>query len=77
MKHKYKVGDKVVYIEWDYEYESYRVGHDEIIELISLDYSKDPLYFTKHSHGEVYEGFFLEKEEALEFITNYINKTEE
>ena len=75
MKHKYKVGDKVVYIYW-YD-SSYQIHNDKIYNLISVVYSDNTHYFIGQFDDPVDEENLYTPAEALEFITNYINKTEE
>jgi len=79
MKHKYNVGDSVVYIDYFSEhhahcFQTYIIG----------GYNKETkitkgTYFMKNLgvNDDFLEEDLYTKAEALEFITNYINKTEE
>jgi len=72
-KHKYNVGDTVVLIVWGEIYKRSIIKHGEVVRM------EPELPLTPYLIGN--SGFHPEsdlytKKEAIEFITNYINKEE-
>tara|TARA_R110000782_G_scaffold103844_1_gene191278 strand:- start:594 stop:815 length:222 start_codon:yes stop_codon:yes gene_type:complete len=73
MTHKYKIGDEVFYIKWSLCYKEYILKH--VFIMGTCPYSKE--HYMIKERGYVFVANLYTKLEALEFMTNYINKTEE
>ena len=74
MTHKYKVGDEVVYIAQTME-EDFIIRND-VVQTVIIS-NEETRYNMIKVKGEYPEYCLYTPKEALEFITNYINKTEE
>ena len=76
MKHKYNVGDKVVYIGWDKDSRSHIISNIEILKIVLDDYYETD-YRSDRCCEYIIGAYLYTPKEAIEFITNYINKTGE
>lgn len=72
MKNKYNAGDKVICFFLDEDEQSLTVSK-ETIETVSL-YVDKVEYYTEYRGYPVLEKELYTPDEAIEFLTNYINK---